>query len=75
MRRAGLTDGEIVSAPVYSGGVSAGVDYTWVKFFLGCWSLLFSWEWWDLIQYRVLGSLVMCHWREPVVSRFLGCNR
>jgi hypothetical protein len=27
MRRDGLTDGEILSAHVYRGGISAGVDY------------------------------------------------
>jgi hypothetical protein len=37
---------------------------------LGWRSLLFSQEWWGPIWYGVLGSLAVCHWREPVVFRF-----
>jgi hypothetical protein len=75
MRRVLLIGCEILSAHVYRGGVSAGVGYAQVEFFLGWWPLLFSQEWWGLIRYEVLGSPAVCSSREPVISRFLGRNR
>jgi hypothetical protein len=32
--------------------------------FLSWWPLPFGQEWWDHIQYEVLGSSVICRWRE-----------
>jgi hypothetical protein len=50
-------------------------DFYWVQFYLGCWPLLFSKEWWGHIRYGLYGFPAVCCWREPVVSRILGRNR
>jgi hypothetical protein len=33
-------------------------------------TLLFSQEWWGLIQYEVLDSSIVCRWRESIVSKY-----
>jgi hypothetical protein len=38
--------------------------------FLGRWLLPFSQEWWGCIRYGVRG--VVCHWSEPLMSKFYG---
>jgi hypothetical protein len=50
-------------------------DCSYVQFFLGWGPVLFSQEWWGHIRYGVYGSLAICCWRLPVVSRILGLNR
>jgi hypothetical protein len=62
------------SVAIMMGG-RTGTDYSWVEFFLGWWFLLFCQEWQDHIWYGVLGSRVVSHWRQLVVSRFLGHNQ
>jgi hypothetical protein len=34
----------------------------------------FSLEWWDRFLVWVYGSLAIYHWREPIISKILGCN-
>jgi hypothetical protein len=51
-----------------------GVDFSRAQFFLGWWPLLLSQEWWGHIWYGLYGSLTVCCWREPVVSRIFGRN-
>jgi hypothetical protein len=53
-------------------GERTNTNYSRVKFFLGCWPILFNQEWWDHICYMVLDSPSICHSREPMISRFLG---
>jgi hypothetical protein len=51
------------------------IIHSWVKLFLGRWSLLFGQERWGHIQYGMHGSPVVCRRLEPVVSRFMGHNQ
>jgi hypothetical protein len=65
IRKTGLTGGEILPARGYSDGGKGLVRITpSFSSVLGWWSLLFSQEWWDHIQYGVHGSPTIFHWRE-----------
>jgi hypothetical protein len=70
-RQGGQASGEILPTHVYCNEGERWWDFSRAQFFLGWWPLLLSQEWWGHIWYGLYGSLTVCCWKEPVVSRNL----